>query len=134
MCCKLDFRNAFNMVSRVAFLRYAARYFPTLLLFLLAAYGAPAYITALGPDGCRLGALLVTAGLHAGLPARAAVPCSWAAVGARATVHHGFPDVLLAALHDDVEIAGPPARVLLALQAMIATADVGAGLAAAHRA
>ena len=37
-------------------------------------------------------------------------------------VHHGFPDVLLAAPHDDVEIAGPPARVLLALQAMIATA------------
>ena len=43
-------------------------------------------------------------------------------------MHHGFPDVLLAALHDDVEIAGPPAHVLLALQAMVATADVGAGL------
>ena len=36
--------------------------------------------------------------------------------------------MLLAALHDDVEIAGPPAHVLLALQAMVATADVGAGL------
>ena len=112
VCCKLDFRNAFNMVSRVAFLRYAARHFPTLLLFLLAAYGAPAYITALGPDGwvrflsrrgctqgCPLGPLCHAAGLQPALE----------------QVHHGFPDVLLAALHDDVEIAGPPERVLLAL-------------------
>ena len=94
VCCKLDFRNAFNMVSRVAFLRYAARYFPTLLLFLLAAYGAPAYITALGPDGwvrflsrrgctqgCPLGPLCHAAGLQPALE----------------QVHHGFPDVLLAA-------------------------------------
>ena len=48
---KVDFRNAFNEVSRLAFLRFCAAHFPQLLLFLLAAYGAPAYITALGPDG-----------------------------------------------------------------------------------
>ena len=45
---KVDFRNAFNEVSRVAFLRFCAAHFPQLLLFLLAAYGVPAYITALG--------------------------------------------------------------------------------------
>ena len=36
--CKLDFKNAFNTCSRRAFLRYTARHFPALLLFLLAAY------------------------------------------------------------------------------------------------
>ena len=53
---KVDFLNAFNEVSRLAFLRFVATHFPQLLLFLLAAYGAPAYRsimtpTALGPDG-----------------------------------------------------------------------------------
>ena len=48
---KLDFRNAFNTCSRLAFLRWTAQHFPALLPFLLAAYRAPPYITALGPDG-----------------------------------------------------------------------------------
>lgn len=61
--------------------------FPTLLLFLLAAYGAPAYITALGPDGwvhflsrrgctqgCPLGPLCHAAGLQEAIE----------------RVHHGF--------------------------------------------
>ena len=39
---KLDFRNAFNECSRVAFLAFAAAHFPVLLLFLCAAYGMPA--------------------------------------------------------------------------------------------
>ena len=43
---KIDFKNAFNEVSRVAFLRFCAAHFPALLLFLLAAYGAPAYSTS----------------------------------------------------------------------------------------
>ena len=51
VCCKLDFCNAFNECSRRAFLRFAAEHHPELLLFLLAAYGAPSYITALGPEG-----------------------------------------------------------------------------------
>ena len=50
VCCKLDFCNAFNECSRRAFLRFAAEHHPELLLFLLAAYGAPSYITALGPE------------------------------------------------------------------------------------
>ena len=48
---KVDFRNAFNEVSRSAFLLFIAVHFPALLLVLLAAYGAPTYITALGPRG-----------------------------------------------------------------------------------
>ena len=65
-----------NEVSRLAFLTFIAAHFPELLLFLLAAYGAPAYITALGPDGwvrflslcgctqgCPLGPLCFASGL-----------------------------------------------------------------------
>ena len=46
-CAKseIDFKNAFNEVSRLPFLRFCAAHFPALLLFLLAAYGAPAYVT-----------------------------------------------------------------------------------------
>ena len=48
---KLDFKNAFNMVSRLSFLKYTAKHHPELLLFLLAAYGVPPYIIARGTDG-----------------------------------------------------------------------------------
>ena len=41
-------------------------------------------------------------------------------------VHEAYPDVLVAALHDDAEIAGPPDRVLLALRMLIEqAAEVG---------
>ena len=50
--CKADFRNAFNECSRLAFLTFVAAHFPLLALALLmAAYGAPAYVMALGPQG-----------------------------------------------------------------------------------
>ena len=74
-------------------------------MFLLAAYGAPSYITALGPEGwvrflsqrgttqgCPLGPWCFAAALHPVL------------VGARAE----FPDLTIVAIHDDVQIAGPP--------------------------
>ena len=100
---KVDFRNAFNEVSRIAFLRFAAAHFPALIPFLLAAYGAPAYITALGPDGwvrflsrcgctqgCPLGSLAFAAAIQNVLE----------------RVRDQFADCLVIALHDDVQIAG----------------------------
>ena len=122
---KLDFKNAFNMCSRAAFLRYAARHFPALLLFLLAAYGAPPYITALGPDGwvrflsqrgctqgCPLGPFCFAASLQPVLE----------------RVRAAHPRVLIAALHDDVEIAGEPCDVLPALRMVIEEASLVCGL------
>ena len=47
--CKLDFRNAFNECDRAAFLSFVAAEMPCLLP-LCAAYGAPVFISALGPD------------------------------------------------------------------------------------
>ena len=122
---KVDFRNAFNMCSRTAFLTFAAKRFPALLLLLLAAYGAPPYITGLGPDGwvrwlsrrgctqgCPLGPLCFAAALQETLEA----------------VHTAFPDVLIAAIHDDVQVAGPPARVEQALTMLIEGALSACGL------
>jgi hypothetical protein len=122
---KVDFRNAFNMCSRTAFLRFVAKHFPALILMLLAAYGAPTYITALGPEGwvrflskrgCTqgdpLGPLAHAAALHEALKAVQAL----------------FSDVLVVAIHDDVQIAGPPARVQQALTTLIQTARSVSGL------
>ena len=72
--CKADFRNAFNECSRLAFLTFVAAHFPLLALALLAAYGAPAYVTALGPQGwvrflSRRGCM------HAGMPCGPALLC-----------------------------------------------------------
>ena len=47
---KVDFRNAFNEADRVAMMRFIARWFPEVLLFVMAAYGVPPYIIALGPE------------------------------------------------------------------------------------
>ena len=44
-------------------------------------------------------------------------------------MHAAFPDVLVAAIHDDVEVAGTPSRVLLALRALVAAVDEVCGLA-----
>ena len=38
---KIDFRNAFNEADRVAMVRFIARWFPEVLLFVMAAYGVP---------------------------------------------------------------------------------------------
>ncbi len=40
---KCDFRNAFNEVSRAAFLKFIAKHFPALIHVMLAAYGAPSF-------------------------------------------------------------------------------------------
>ena len=48
---KLDFKNAFNTVARLAFLRWTAANFPILLPFLQRAYSSDPFIHALGPDG-----------------------------------------------------------------------------------
>ena len=122
---KVDFRNAFNEVSRLAFLRFCAAHFPQLLLFLLAAYGAPAYITALGPDGwvrflsrcgctqgCPLGPLAFAAALQLVLE-RVRDRCS---------------DCLVVSLHDDAQIAGPIGRVREALAELIEAAAGQCGL------
>ena len=122
---KVDFRNAFNQVSRLAFLRFVAAHFPQLLLFLLAAYGAPAYITALGPDGwvrflsqcgctqgCPLGPLCFAAALQLVLE----------------RVRDRFPACLVVSLHDDAQIAGPLHRVREALEMLIREARAVCGL------
>ena len=122
--CKLDFKNAFNMCSRRAFLRYTARHFPALLLFLLAAYGAPPYITALGPagwvrflsrrgttQGCPLGPYCFAAALQPVLQAVAR--------------RHAC---LTVSIHDDVQLAGPPEVVLAALRDIITQAREHCGL------
>ena len=122
---KVDFRNAFNEVSRLAFLRFVAAHFPQLLLLLLAAYGAPAYITALGPDGwvrflsqcgctqgCPLGPLCFAAALQLVLE----------------RVRDHFPACLVVSLHDDAQIAGPLHRVREALEMLIREARAVCGL------
>merc|ERR1712185_125693 len=113
------------MCSRAAFLRFAAVSFPALLLFLLAAYGAPAYITALGPEGwvrflsrrgctqgCPLGPLCFAAALQDVLR----------------TVRDAHPDCLVVALHDDVQIAGPVQSVHRATTQLISLARAQSGL------
>ena len=115
---KVDFRNAFNEVSRLAFLTFVAAHFPELLLFLLAAYAAPAYITALGPDGwvrflsrcgctqgCPLGPLCFASAVHGVLERIRGDP--------------RFAGCVLVALHDDLQIAGPPELVHVCLRDLI---------------
>ena len=122
---KIDFRNAFNECDRAAMLHFIARWFPEVLLFVMAAYGVPSYITALGPDGwvrylsragctqgCGLGPLCFAAALHIVLE----------------RVVGSFPDCAVVALHDDVGIAGPPARVRRALMMLVSEARAEAGL------
>ena len=124
---KIDFRNAFNEVSRLAFLTFVAAYFPELLLFLLAAYGAPAYITALGPDGwvrylsrcgctqgCPLGPLCFAAAVHTVLE--------------RVRGDPRFAGCLVVALHDDVQIAGPPELVHPCLRTLVTSVRAECGL------
>ena len=99
---KLDFRNE---VSRLAFLTFVATSFPSILLALLAAYGAPSYLTALTTDGwlrilsqcgatqgCNFGSLAFACALQRPLE----------------QTQQEHPHVLIVALHDDVHIAGPP--------------------------
>ena len=123
---KIDFRNAFNEVSRLSFLRFCAAHFPAvLILFLLAAYGAPAYITALGPDGwvrylsrrgctqgCPLGPLCFAAAVQLVLE----------------RVQREFPDVLVLSLHDDGQVAGRADRARLALARLVELASAECGL------
>ena len=47
----MDFQNAFNEVSRLAFLLFFARDFPALFLAAFAAYGAPTFLSAPCADG-----------------------------------------------------------------------------------
>jgi len=122
---KADFRNAFNEVGRVVFLAFIAAHFPVLLLFLLAAYGAPAYITALGPggwvrylsrrgatQGCPLGPLCFASALQTVLE----------------RVRSEYPDCLILALHDDAQVAGPPESARKALSRLIRLASEECGL------
>ena len=125
VACKLDFANAFNSCSRIAFLRYAAQHFPALVPFLLAAYGVPAYITALGPEGWVR--FLSRRGSTQGCPLG---PFAFAACiqPVLREVHAAFPDVCLAAIHDDVQLVGEPPRVLLALRMLVERSSVVCGL------
>jgi hypothetical protein len=130
---KLDFKNAFNMVSRLSFLKYTAKHHPELLLFLLAAsilYGVPPYIIARGTDGwvrylsqrgctqgCPLGPYCFAAALQETLE----------------RVQANNPRVLVAALHDDVELAGSPDDVRVALDQLMREASVCGLEPAAHK-
>ena len=122
---KCDFRNAFNEVSRTAFLRFIARNFPALLLVMLSAYGAPVYITALGSmgwvrflsrrgctQGCPAGGLCFAAALQEVLEATQAA----------------FPGCIVIATHDDVVVCGPPAQARAALEHLLEAATRLCGL------
>ena len=122
---KADFRNAFNEASRAAFLSFAAMHFPLLMLFLVAAYGASGYLTAIGPEGWVR--FLSRIGCTQGCPigplcfAMALQPCLEA-------VAAEFPGCTVAALHDDVKIAGPPALARAALARLVSLASERCGL------
>ena len=122
---KIDFRNAFNECMRTPFLSFIAAHFPLLLLFLLAAYGAPTYITALGPDGwvrylsrrgctqgCPLGPLCFAASLQLVLE----------------EVRAAHRSCFVIALHDDAQVAGPPGLVRAALADLVRLAGERCGL------
>ena len=94
------------------------------MLFLLAAYGAPPYITALGPagwvrflsrrgttQGCPLGSYCFAAALQPVLEAVAR--------------RH---ECLTVSIHDNVQLAGPPEVVLAALRDIITRAREQCGL------
>ena len=113
---KLDFRNAFNECDREAFLEFVAREVPCLLPALHAAYGEPSYITALCGDasvrflakhgstqGCNFGPLAFQAALQPTLR----------------QVASDYPGVYVGAIHDDVNVAGPPAEALRAVTQLI---------------
>ena len=102
-------RSGYDLES---FLRFIARNFPALLLVMLSAYGVPAYITALGSigwvrflsrrgctQGCPAGGLCFAAALQEVLEATQAA----------------FPACIVIALHDDVEVCGPPDQARAAL-------------------
>jgi hypothetical protein len=127
---KLDFKNAFNMVSRLSFLKYTAKHHPELLLFLLAAYGVPPYIIARGPDGCVR--YLSQRGCTQGCPLG---PYCFAAALQETLerVQANNPRVLVAALHDDVELAGSPDDVRVALDQLLREASVCGLEPAAHK-
>ena len=106
-------------------LRFIARWFPEVLLFVMAAYGVPPYIIALGPDGwvrflsragctqgCGLGPLCFAAALHIALE----------------RVARQFPDITVVAIHDDVGLAGPAGRVRQALVMLVDGARDEVGL------
>ena len=123
--CKADFRNAFNECSRLAFLTFVAAHFPLLALALLAAYGAPAYVTALGPQGWVR--FLSRRGCMQGCPAG---PLCFAAALQRVLVQARLdhPQCLIIALHDDLQVAGPPDLARLALRDVIERASDECGL------
>ena len=122
---KADFKNAFNEVSRIAFLIFAAQNFPALLLLLIAAYGAPSYITALGPAGWVR--FLSSRGCTQGCPAGSL--CFAAALQhSLAKVQQDFPDCVVVAIHDDVQICGPPRRAAHAMDALLQDASQRCGL------
>ena len=117
---KLDFRNAFNECDRAAFLSYIAEHMPCLLPALHAAYGEPVYISALGADGAvrflsRWGS---TQGCNFG------PHCFQAALQkALRSVAAEFSDCFVGGVHDDIGIAGPPARARAAMDALLAAAS-----------
>ena len=117
---KLDFCNAFNECDRAAFLSYIAEHMPCLLPALHAAYGEPVYISALGADGAvrflsRWGS---TQGCSFG------PHCFQAALQkALGSVAAEFSDCFVGGVHDDIGIAGPPARARAAMDALLAAAS-----------
>jgi hypothetical protein len=122
---KLDFRNAFNEVSRNAFLSFTAAEFPVLLPLLHAAYKEPTFLTALHGDASVR--LLSRSGCTQGCPLG---PFAFAAAlqGALETVSREYPDCLCTSLHDDAQLAGPPDQVRRALDRLLQLAISDAGL------
>ena len=121
---QLDFRNAFNTISRPLIRREIVKHFPSLLGYFDARYGGatrlrlrsddPAHAYILSREGVQqgdpLGPLFFSLALHALLP------------------QHSDSSITMAYV-DDVHIVGTPQEAALALQHILSSSrDLGAGL------